>query len=474
MGLPKATYHRLLNLSISLVCCLTTGCFDVEERIEIFIVNLQSERVTLEAEMMFRDAPVVDGTQVTFAVDSGSFAADEEVPEITLDARGGKAEVTLFQGCNGGPSEVTVSFRTVNQTTPSAALSVNFPPGARLTNRDLGFTCEASNISALDRDLHGQAIEVPCSLDLNNFPVGQAAFKAEAGGFQQTPARVGRCQPPIITYRAVVGQDDPQDVEPLPHRCADSISYDANNRTHNPRDGLVSLLVHLQGAEGYDDDNGNGIWDPGESFDDLPEPFLDSDDSGAWERGEWFLDINENNQWDPGNGRYDGDTRIFRTTHMLWTSAPLVTGRLGSRIQPSASMDRVAAGDGRSLKTYLVDENLNPIASHGRNDQLRLDADGLEMISGAETALQQSMGMSLNDRGEVTLLFAQDACDSPTGRTFVARLEDRRSGTAQCRDEDVTVEAEVSYTPGPSLARKTVHLPTLTGTVQRSFEEICD
>ena len=137
-------------------------------------------------------------------------------------------------------------------------------------------------------------------------------------------------------------------------------------------------------------------------------------------------------------------------------------------------MDRVAAGDGRSLKTYLVDENLNPIASHGRNDQLRLDADGLEMISGAETALQQSMGMSLNDRGEVTLLFAQDACDSPTGRTFVARLEDRRSGTAQCRDEDVTVEAEVSYTPGPSLARKTVHLPTLTGTVQRSFDEICD
>ena len=86
------------------------GLFDVEERIEIFIVNLQSERVTLEAEMMFRDAPVVDGTQVTFAVDSGSFAADEEVPEITLDARGGKAEVTLFQDCNGGPQRSPYPF----------------------------------------------------------------------------------------------------------------------------------------------------------------------------------------------------------------------------------------------------------------------------------------------------------------------------------------------------------------------------
>ena len=137
-------------------------------------------------------------------------------------------------------------------------------------------------------------------------------------------------------------------------------------------------------------------------------------------------------------------------------------------------MDRIAAGDGRSLKTYLVDENLNPIASHGRGDQLRLSADGLEMISGSETALQQSMGMTINDRGEVTLLFVQDACDSPAGRTFVSRLEDRRNGTAQCREEDVTVEAEVSYTPGPDQPRKTVHLPTLTGSVQRSFDEICN
>lgn len=474
MRLPKAPYHRLLSLSISLGCGFLVGCFDVEERIEIFIVNLQSDRVILEAEMVFRDAPVTDGTQVTFATDNGSFVEDENQAEITVDARGGRAEVTLFQGCEGGPADVTVSFRTLNQTTPSGSLVINFPPGARLTNRDLGFTCAASNISALDRDLHGQAIEVPCALDLGSFPVGGAAFMAEAGGFQQEPARSGRCQPPSITYRAVVGQDEPVDVAPLPHRCADSISYDANNRTHNPRDGLVSLLVHLQGAEGYDDDNGNGLWDPGESFDDLPEPFLDADDSGAWERGEWFLDLNQSGQWDPGNGRYDGDTRIFRTTHMLWTSAPLVTGPKGSRMHPSASIDRVAAGDGRSLKTYLVDENLNPIASHGRSDQLRLSADGLEMISGAETALQQSMGLTVNARGEVTLLFDQEACDSPTGRTFDARLEDRRTGTAQCREEDVTVEAEVTYTPGPDQPRKTVHLPTLTGTVQRSFDEICN
>ena len=82
--------------------------------------------------------------------------------------------------------------------------------------------------------------------------------------------------------------------------------------------------------------------------------------------------------------------------------------------------------------------------------------------------------MTINARGEVPPLFDQEACDSPTGRTFPARLEDRRSGTAQCREEDITVEAEVSYTPGPDHPRKTVHLPTLTGTVQRSFDEICN
>lgn len=473
MRLPRAPYHRLMALSISLGSLLLAGCFDVEESIDVFIVSLASDRVELEAEMVFRDAPLTDGTRVTFSADSGSFDAVEEMNEITVSSRGGKAEATLFQSCEGGPAVVTVSFVTKNQSSPSTSLEINFPPGARVTNRDLKFSCEASNIGALDQDLHGQTLEIPCQLELGNYPMGLAAFKAEAGSFDQSPNEDARCQPPVITYRAVIGQDEPEDVAPLPHRCVNGLSYDANNRTHNPRDGLVSLLVHLQGAEGYDDDNGNGQWDPGERFDDLPEPFLDSNDSGQWERGEWYLDLNQSGQWDPGNSRYDGDTRIFKTTHILWTSAPLTTGPGSSRMEPSANMERISAGDGRSIRTYLLDLNLNPIASHGRSDRLRLSADGMDLLSGEETALQQHMGMRVSDRGEVTLLFDQDACESPTGRSFPARLEDRRTGNQRCSESDVTLEAEVSYTPAPGLGRKTVHLPTLTGSLSPAFDEEC-
>ena len=61
--------------------------------------------------------------------------------------------------------------------------------------------------------------------------------------------------------------------------------------------------------EWFDDENGNGEYDPGEKFHDLLRR------NGAWDRGEKFVDLNHNGKWDEGesytdsnfNGQYDPD-----------------------------------------------------------------------------------------------------------------------------------------------------------------------
>jgi hypothetical protein len=90
--------------------------------------------------------------------------------------------------------------------------------------------------------------------------------------------------------------------------------------------GLRStILVTAIGEESFTDLNGNGLWDPGEPHADLPEAFLDNNESGVYNGDdnctpaddptgrdcasgleETFVDFNNNGLYDAGNGIYNG------------------------------------------------------------------------------------------------------------------------------------------------------------------------
>ncbi len=92
--------------------------------------------------------------------------------------------------------------------------------------------------------------------------------------------------------------------------------------------GPVSLvnavLVTARGEESFNDSNGNGVFDFGELFSDLAEPFHDHNFDGilnpvetpcdpdidgpecASGVEETYVDTNQNGRWDEGNGMYDG------------------------------------------------------------------------------------------------------------------------------------------------------------------------
>jgi len=90
----------------------------------------------------------------------------------------------------------------------------------------------------------------------------------------------------------------------------------------NPRDNLVTLIAVTTGEEGYWDENNNGAYDTGEPWDDLTEPFVDTDDDGTRNPTERWVDTNGNRTWDGKNTRHDSNTLIWTAERILWTGMP--------------------------------------------------------------------------------------------------------------------------------------------------------
>lgn len=173
---------------------------------------------------------------------------------------------------------------------------------------------------------------------------------------------------------------------------------------NNPRDNLVTLLAVTAGEEGFTDFNNNGVYDQGEVFDDLPEPFVDMNDDGTHNEFEPFIDIDGDRQWDPKNDRWDANTLIWVKERILWTGMPaqqdsqnVVPGVGGHRptalaVTPASITLRcptgVAVGSpcGQAVDTntggaavvsaYLADPWFNSMARNSDNDGCTIDITG--------------------------------------------------------------------------------------------------
>jgi len=61
-------------------------------------------------------------------------------------------------------------------------------------------------------------------------------------------------------------------------------------------DGTTTITAYAIGEEGFTDSNGNNIYDDGDvAFDDLEEPFVDSDESGSFTAGDQIIDVKSTN-----------------------------------------------------------------------------------------------------------------------------------------------------------------------------------
>lgn len=59
------------------------------------------------------------------------------------------------------------------------------------------------------------------------------------------------------------------------------------------KDGRVTVMAYALGEKSFDDSNGDNVWTPGETYYDLGDPFLDSNENGRWDNKLFQPDIAE-------------------------------------------------------------------------------------------------------------------------------------------------------------------------------------
>jgi cysteine-rich repeat protein len=168
-----------------------------------------------------------------------------------------------------------------------------------------------------------------------------------------------------ITLGCIVGDVDGLGLDESDDCPVNPGCLDFSGDTECPQDGLLDILAAVRGEEGFDDENGNGVRDAGESFVDFPEPFLDKNSSCSYDSlndnprltasqkvrlSDLFIDsdstdgrfgFNIGGDRQETNGVFDTDTEIFLKTSVV---------QLGNaKLQFGAEVDPADCGvDGRT------------------------------------------------------------------------------------------------------------------------------
>jgi hypothetical protein len=316
------------------------------------------------------------GKKVTFETTAGSFSTTEEMMSTVVTTNGeGEAVVELYATEATGTANITAYFSDENYSAEKS-LTVTFgPPSGEFApvSDSISLECEVANIGAM----RGGApeIEVPCyfsaqtqagcSLPISAFMGGEdnLFLKAEAGSLEAIYDDWSYEM--RLKHSTSGGESEPLDVDPLegePSRLGPL------GETFNPRDGVVTLMVVVKGAEAYDDLNSNGAHDSNEPFEDLGEPFLDVDDDGVFTLGTdpYFADDDGDGEQSPANGSYDATKYISASYKIVWSGDLHEDEENGARFELSGS-ENIPNGGSLTVNVHALDSFLNPVAAFEDN-----------------------------------------------------------------------------------------------------------
>ncbi|HMJ56004.1 MAG TPA: hypothetical protein VK540_28230 [Polyangiaceae bacterium] len=245
----------------------------------------------------------------------------------------GQVQLSLSSGTLQGAAIVTITATAGGQT---KRIDVSSPiVGAKVSGRNVSIECTPRNVPAfVDTDCIRSRVDTPfkCTVTLGdrfNNEVGVSTtvkYQSEAGIVGPPPTTPMFPSPDLGKATGTVGTVGgvlPLDVFPMPgeysYAFADACHPSGPTPVHNPRDGIVSVIAMMTGEEGFIDKNGDGTYNQGEPFIDLPEPFVDANDNGVQDSGEFFQDLNQDLRWNAANGSWDASTTLWTETRIVYT-----------------------------------------------------------------------------------------------------------------------------------------------------------
>ncbi len=463
-----------------LAACPSTSAITVDVPAEIPADN--ASPVTLRATLRFRDVAIADNTDVRFQVGAGSFAADKAQLELTAKSVGGEAQAIYFPPALPGDVDLTVSFTNANREAVSSTQKLKIVALVPADAEQISLGCEHGNVGGLVSG--ASRIEINCTLTMrdkrgNALPSGQTQFFSEAGVVSDKGAQANGTRK--FTYVIDPGAAPPVDV---PANAAELAANDdmegqlvriVGSRDFNPRDGLATILAVVRGHEAFDDLNGNGVFDDGEPFDDEGEPFLDVDDDGQLTTsfGDKFpvaFDNNGNGVWDGPNGVFDADTKLGRSTHILWTGAPVMYS------EPSGAVQIAPKSPPYSINVFVRDDNGNSPAGFDASDKIDVTtstpASGVLVSGQGSFALSTDLTASYTSAGVFSDLVKNPATMFPINRRFIVTINDARSQVQidnAPNGVSLTIGGSIRYTSAPrtgSVSPRTVNMPAVSVTIK--------
>jgi hypothetical protein len=358
--------------------------------------------------------------QPTWAAWDGATGAPTQ---IDVTASQGVATATLKAPRQGfGLVQFTASFSSGGQQ-PSAATSVSLAPSGGLA-ASLTFTCQHQNVGGL---VHGRLtdIHVLCratAVDVTSHPIPNASVQtlAEAGTLTWHDDNAG-----VQEFVYTIRPDDvpPRDVNPFdsnaheqdicPSTCTSApfgssclgepCWTDATGITHNPRDGIATLIAAVPARTGTDN---------------LGEP---------------FVDYNGNGRYDPPDG-HSHPYMIWQTFRIIWSGegAVTATGTTGTPHDVFFTFTKSDATHANAL-LRLFDRNFNQLAADGPSN-----SDGIAWSANCSNggSIAFGLGDQIMEQHDPGVLFAAD-----TGKISAPGL--RSTWTRQ-----TDYNNSILYTPG--------------------------
>ncbi|MGK5048075.1 Ig-like domain-containing protein [Janthinobacterium sp. GB4P2] len=341
----------------------------------------RQESSVVTFKVLDRNGNPVSGKAVNFSLNTTAGGLSLNPAQSTSGADG-SVSTTVASGTMSTPIRVTATLQGTSLSTVSDQLVVS----TGISEQD-GFTLSTSMFNTEGGDFAGCAAPTGATITVrlgdhfrNPVPDGTAVSFTAEGGTVDASCLTGLANT-TLTDGTVITQKG------VPGSC--SVHFCPGNP--RPLDGRVTILAVALGEESFVDANGNNLYDAGESYVDLGEPFRNDraivgsnanfkDD--AYSTGNAVLvspekptDSNGNGIWDQaGDGQYNGirraassaNTTVANTVHIRQALVQVLSGST-ARITPlgAASVDLDKCVDGSVFENRV---RTFPLAIRDSND----------------------------------------------------------------------------------------------------------
>jgi len=231
-------------------------------------------------------------TEVKFRVLSASgVPVPSQLVQFTLSTVAGGLAVQESSGVSDSAGEVTTHVH-------AGTVATVFRVVATLDGTDISTQSQGISVSTGSPDQAGFSVSAETlNPEAGNYDGVTVPVQIRASDWFRNPVADGT----VVQFTASGGAVTPS-CTTVNGGC--SVTWTAQNP--RPANGRAVILAFTAGDETFVDLDGDGRFSAGDTWQDLPEAWLDANENGRHDPGEFFVDADGNGAYSPANGRYDG------------------------------------------------------------------------------------------------------------------------------------------------------------------------